>query len=162
MTRPPASNQFIVSDYNADPANVQAVFLFGHVPILQSGFLDYDNARARGRCHPTAITPIWDGDWSTSPKLSSLPMSNSWSAGVDLANMPGNAAPGRFSAMKSNFCATISTRTIAGVTKLLTVPRRALMADRFGDLNGEARSATGYRNFEPMVGPGNTAWAQYL
>jgi hypothetical protein len=30
------------------------------------------------------------------------------------------------------------------------------MADRFGDLVGEARSATGYRNFEPMVGPSNT------
>jgi hypothetical protein len=39
--------------------------------------------------------------------------------------------------------------------KLITAQRRALMADRFGDYDGEARAATGYRNFTPFVGHGN-------
>ena len=37
----------IIADYNGDPANVNSVFLFGHVPVLQSGFIDYDTHGAR-------------------------------------------------------------------------------------------------------------------
>ena len=33
--------------YNSDPANVKAVFLFGHVPILRSGNLNVDGHQAR-------------------------------------------------------------------------------------------------------------------
>src|SRR5205807_332546 len=37
---PQSAKSLIVSDYNADPANVKAVFLFGHVPVLHSGNLN--------------------------------------------------------------------------------------------------------------------------
>jgi hypothetical protein len=40
--------------------------------------------------------------------------------------------------------------------KLLTVQRRALMGNLRGDEDGIASSASGYRSFEPLVGPGNT------
>jgi hypothetical protein len=42
---------------------------------------------------------------------------------------------------------------------LTSVPRRALMGDLRGAENGEATAASGYRNFEPLVGPGNTIQA---
>src|SRR6185369_4190327 len=40
--------------------------------------------------------------------------------------------------------------------KLVEVPRRALMGDRRGDEAGLGTAATGFRNFDPLVGPGNT------
>jgi hypothetical protein len=40
--------------------------------------------------------------------------------------------------------------------KLVDVPRRALIGDRRGDAFGEGSAATAYRNFEPLVGPGNS------
>src|SRR5205807_2135452 len=44
---PASVRSLIINDFNADPANVQAVFLLGHVPILRSGVLDYDAHGAR-------------------------------------------------------------------------------------------------------------------
>ena len=153
---PASVKSVIVSDYNADPVSVQAVFLFGHVPILQSGFLDYDTHGARPMPSDSYYADM-DGDWSTSPSY--LPSNVELMVSrVDLANMPGNAASGVFT-NEVELLRNYLNKDHRWRHKLLTVPRRALMADRFGDLNGEARSATGYRNFEPMVGPGNTAWA---
>jgi hypothetical protein len=143
----------IVNDYNADPANVQAVFLFGHVPILQSGNLDYDTHEARPMPADCYYADI-DGDWSSSPSY--LPSDVELMLGrVDLANMPGNAVPGVFT-NEVELLRNYLNKDHRWRHKLFTVPRRALMADRFGDLNGEARSVTGYGNFEPMVGPSNT------
>jgi hypothetical protein len=150
---PASVKSLIVSDYNADPANVQAVFLFGHVPILQSGFLDYDTHEARPMATDSYYADV-NGDWSTSPSF--LPSDAELMVGrVDLANMPGSAVPGVFT-NEVELLRNYLNKDHRWRHKLFTVPRRALMADRFGDLGGEARSATGYRNFEPMVGPGNT------
>ena len=143
----------IVNDYIADPANVQAVFLFGHVPILQSGNLDYDTHEARPMPADSYYADI-DGDWSSGPSY--LPSDVELMLGrVDLANMPGNAVPGIFT-NEVELLRNYLNKDHRWRHKLFTVPRRALMADRFGDLNGEARSATGYGNFAAMVGPGNT------
>ena len=146
----------IVSDYNVDPSNVQAVFLFGHVPILQSGFLDYDTHGPRPMAADTYYADV-DGDWSSSPSY--LPSDAELMVGrVDLANMPGSAVAGVMSS-EVELLRNYLNKDHKWRFHQINVARRALMADRFGDLNGEARSATGYRNFEPMVGPGNTAWA---
>jgi hypothetical protein len=143
----------IVSDYNADSANVQAVFLFGHVPILQSGFLNYDTHAARPMATDCYYADV-DGDWSTSPSY--LPSDvELMVARVDLANMPGNAAPGVIT-NEVELLRNYLNKDHKWRFHQINVHRRALMADRFGDLGGEARSATGYRNFEPMVGPSNT------
>jgi hypothetical protein len=153
---PASVKALIVSDYNADSANVQAVFLFGHIPILQSGFLDYDTHGARPMAADGYYADI-NGDWSSSPSY--LPSDVELMVSrVDLANMPGSAAPGVF-ANEVELLRNYLNKDHRWRHKLFTVPRRALMADRFGDLSGEARSATGYRNFEPMVGPGNTQLA---
>jgi hypothetical protein len=153
---PASVKSLIVNDYNSDPANVQSVFLFGHVPILQSGFLDYDTHGPRPMPADCYYADM-NGDWSSSPSY--LPSDVELMVGrVDLANMPGNAAPGVFT-NEVELLRNYLNKDHRWRHKLFTVPRRALMADRFGDLGGEARSATGYRNFEPMVGPGNTLLA---
>ena len=56
---------FITADYNADPTNVNAVFLFGHVPVPYSGNIapdDHTDTRVLGR--RTATTVTWTGTWS--------------------------------------------------------------------------------------------------
>jgi hypothetical protein len=156
---PASVKSLIVGDYNADPANVQAVFLFGHVPILQSGFLDYDTHGPRPMATDSYYADM-NGDWSSSPSF--LPSDVELIIGrVDLANMPGDAAPGVM-ATEVELLRNYLNKDHKWRFHQINVPRRALMADRFGDLSGEARSATGYRNFEPMVGPGNLQWANIL
>ena len=48
------------ADYAADPGQVKAVFLFGHVPIAYSGFSIPDGHFSR-RSPPMASTEIWKG-----------------------------------------------------------------------------------------------------
>src|SRR3954471_9111187 len=38
---PATVRNLVITDYNADRANVRAVFLFGHVPVFHSGNLNY-------------------------------------------------------------------------------------------------------------------------
>jgi hypothetical protein len=150
---PASVKSLIVNDYNADPSNVQAVFLFGHIPILQSGYLDYDTHGPRPMATDSYYADI-DGDWSSSPSF--LPSDVELMVSrVDLANMPGSAAPGTFSS-EVELLRNYLNKDHKWRFHQINVPRRALMADRFGDLGGEARSTSGYGNFEPMVGPGNT------
>ncbi len=153
---PASVKSLIVNDYNLDSANVQAVFLFGHVPILQSGYLDYDTHGPRPMATDAYYADM-NGDWSSSPSY--LPSDVELMVSrVDLANMPGDAAPGVM-ASEVELLRNYLNKDHKWRFHQINVQRRALMADRFGDLNGEARSATGYRTFEPMVGPGNTVWA---
>src|SRR5436190_13397939 len=53
----------ILADYHADPANVRAVFLFGHVPIRRSGTLEYDGHGARPMPADSFYGDV-NGNWS--------------------------------------------------------------------------------------------------
>ncbi|HVV02523.1 MAG TPA: fibronectin type III domain-containing protein, partial [Verrucomicrobiae bacterium] len=154
---PASVRSLIVADYNADPAHVNAVFLFGHVPILQSGEINYDGHGDR----PMPADGYYgdmDGDWSSSPSY--FPSEIKLMVGrVDFANMPATAAPGTW---------PDETQLLGNYLKKdhrwrfgqITVPRRALIAERFGILNGiECRASSGYRNLAPFVGLGNTELA---
>jgi hypothetical protein len=150
---PASVRSLIISDYNADPANVSAVFLFGHVPILQSGFMDYDTHGARPMPTDCYYGDV-NGDWSSSPSY--LPSDVELMVGrVDLADMPGNAVPGTWPS-ETELLRNYLNKDHNWRFKQINVPRRALMADRFGDYDGEARAATGFRNFTPFVGHGIT------
>lgn len=148
----------ITNDYYADPANVKAVFLFGHVPILQSGpNLNYDGHEARAMPADSFYGDV-NNDWPTnlasSPAV--LPSDIKLMVGrVDLANMPGNNALVPW-ASETELLRNYLNKDHNWRHKLLTVPRRALMGNLRGDEKGEATATDGYRNFEPFVGPGNT------
>lgn len=147
----------ITKDYYADPANVKAVFLLGHVPILQSGTnLNYDGHLARAMPADAFYGEV-NNDWPTNLASSPafLPSDVKLMVGrVDFANMPGNGArvPWR---SETELLRNYLNKDHNWRQKLFTVPRRALMGNLRGDESGEATAASGYRNFEPFVGPGN-------
>jgi hypothetical protein len=148
----------IMSDYYADPANVNAVFLFGHVPILESGNLNYDTHGFRPMASDSYYGEM-NNDWPTNPATSPsfLPSPVVLEVGrVDLFNMPGvgavNPWPSEIEMLRNYLNKDHKWRT-----HQIIVQRRALMGNRRGDIDGpEAMAASGYRNFEPFVGPGNT------
>src|SRR6185436_3494357 len=105
-----------------DPANVQAVFLFGHVPVLQSGNLNYDGHLARPMPADAYYGDV-DGDWSGSPDF--IPSDVELMVGrVDLFNMPGAGAaipwPNETELLRRYLNKDHDWRN-----KLINVPRRA-------------------------------------
>jgi hypothetical protein len=148
---------FIMADFYADPANVNTVFLFGHVPILQSGNLDYDSHGARAMPADGFYADM-NNDWPTAPGStpSFIPSPVKLMVGrADMYDLPGIGAspswPNETELLRAYLNKDHNWRF-----KLIPVQRRALMANRLGDINGIAPAASGYRNFEPFVGPGNT------
>jgi hypothetical protein len=134
----------IRAHYNADPANVRAVFLFGHVPIKRCGTLEYDGHGARPM-PADAFYGDMNGDWSRNPSY--LPSDVELMVGrVDFFNM---------SYSQVDLLRNYLNKDHAWRHKLFTVPRRALMGNRVGDEGGLASAATGYRNFTPLLGPGS-------
>lgn len=154
---PDSVHSLILGAYWQDPTNVNTVFLFGHVPVLQSGYLNYDGHGAR----PMPADAFYGDvtyDWPTGPGTSPsyLPSDIPLMVGrVDLANMPGVGAavpwPSETELLRNYLNKDHSWRM-----GQIAVARLALMGNRRGDEGGLATAASGYRNFEPLVGPGNT------
>jgi len=147
---PATVKSLIVADYNADSANVRTVFLLGHVPILQSGNLNYDGHGARPM--PTdAYYGDMDGDWSSLPDY--LPSDVELEVGrVDFSNLPGVGAAIPFpneTEMLRNYLNKDHNWRMHSIS----VRRLALMADRFGNSdNNEPKAASAYGNFAAFVG----------
>ncbi len=159
---PASVKSLIVNDYYADPVQVQAVFLFGHVPIVMSGSLDYDSHGARPMPADAFYGDI-DGNWQLEldpiNRPSYMPSNIELMVGrVDFFNMPGIGAPSPWPS-ETELLRRYLNKDHAWRQKQFTVPRRALMANRVGDYYGQAYAASGYRNFQPFVGPGNIAEA---
>jgi hypothetical protein len=137
---------------------VQSVFLFGHVPVVMSGDINYDSHGAR----PLPADGFYGdmtGDWALeqdpSNRPSFFPAPIELMVGrVDFFDMPGIGAPTPWP-NETELLRRYLNKDHAWRHKQVTVPRRALMANRVGDFYGQAYAATGYRNFEPFVGPGN-------
>lgn len=146
----------IQADYTADAQNVNTVFLFGHLPILLSGNLNYDSHGYRAMAADGYYGDMND-DWPTGPSSSPsfFPSDVRLMVGrVDFYNMPGLGASSPWPS-ETDLLRQYLDKDHNWRFKLLTAPRRALMANRIGDIGGIAPAATGYRNFEPLVGPGN-------
>lgn len=154
---PQSVQALIQSDYWSDPAHVNTVFLLGHVPILQSGYLDYDGHGARPMPADAYYGDV-NNDWPTDPATSPsyIPSDVPLMVGrVDLADMPGNGAPVPWPS-EVELLRNYLDKDHNWRQGLISVPRLALMGNRRGDEAGLATAASGYRNFEPFVGPGNT------
>jgi hypothetical protein len=147
----------VQGDYWADPTNVNTVFLLGHVPVLQSGYLNYDGHGARpmpADAYYGDVTNDWPTDLTNSPSY--LPSDVTLMVGrVDFANLPGNAASNAWPS-ESELLRNYLNKDHNWRRGIIQVPRRALMGNRRGDEGGLATAASGYRNFEPFVGPRQT------
>ena len=154
---PAAVKSLITSDYFADPSTINSVFLFGHVPILQSGTnLNYDGHEARAMPADAYYGDV-DGDWSSLPGF--LPSDVELMVGrVDLFDMSGAASPAPLPS-ETELLRNYLNKDHGWRHKQITVPRRALIGDRRGEESGEATAASGFRNFAPLVGPENTIQA---
>jgi hypothetical protein len=148
---------WVLNDYWAAPDQVNTVFLFGHVPVLQSGYLDYDGHGARPMPADAFYGDVYY-DWPTDPSNSPsyLPSDVPLMVGrVDFYNMVGNGAPSPWPS-ETELLRNYLNKDHSWRQKLVYVQRRALLGNRRGDEDGQATAASGYRSFEPMVGPGNT------
>lgn len=157
---PESVHSMILGYYWADPAHVNAVFLLGHIPVLQSGYMDYDGHGARPMPADAYYGDIYY-DWPTAPGSSPsyIPSDIALMVGrVDMANMPGAGAAVPWPNEKE-LLRRYLVKNHAWRQKLFTVPRRALMGNRRGDEAGLAVAASGYRAFEALVGSGTTVEA---
>ncbi len=170
----------IKADYAADPSQVKAVFLFGHVPVPYSGNIVPDGHYPdhQGAWPADAFYGDMDGSWTdssvnnnsaTEPRnrnvpgdgkfdQSDLPSNIELQVGrVDLANLPGRqywGGPATFSS-EQELLRNYLNKDHAWRFKQLTAPVRALVFDDFGIRGGEAFAASAYRNFGPFVGANN-------
>ncbi|HYG35168.1 MAG TPA: fibronectin type III domain-containing protein, partial [Clostridia bacterium] len=157
---PQSVRALIMNDFYTDPANVNTVFLLGHVPILHSGYMDYDGHGARAMPADAYYGEVFN-DWPTAPASSPsyLPSDVNLMVGrVDLANMPGKGAANPWP-NETELLRRYLNKDHLWRHGQISVGRWALMGNRRGDEAGLATAASGYRNFEPLVGPGRTVEA---
>ena len=162
----------IMTDYNAYPTNVKAVFLFGHVPVPYSGDLAPDEHVDHVGAWPADayyanLTSAWTdsfrwdqgasdtrnwnqpGDGKFDPSW--LPSDLTLQVGrVDLANLP------TFSRSETELLRQYLNKDHNFRHKLTTTQRRGLIDDNFGTAGGEAYAVNGWRNFAPFFGATNT------
>ena len=161
----------ITADYNADPTNVKAVFLFGHVPVPYSGDIAPDEHVDHTGAGPADVyyanlTDTWtdsstwdqgasdtrnwnqpgDGKFDFSELVSDV---NLQVGRVDLANLPAFAQSEtvllrQYLAKDHNFR-----------QELITAQPRGLIDDNLGLLGGEKPAVNGWRNFAPLFGATN-------
>ncbi len=167
----------IKSQYDMDPANTKAVFLFGHVPVPYSGDIvpdgHYANHQGAWPCdgYYADMVGTWtdnsvndttaedarnhnvpgDGkfDQSKFPAPLKLMLGR-----VDLANMPGRLSPNGPATFPSELelLRNYLNKDHNFRNKLISAPERAIVGDYFGVRDGEAFAASGWRNFAPFVG----------
>jgi hypothetical protein len=168
---PPSVKSIIKTEYDADKANVKAVFLFGHVPVPRSGNMNPDgHDNHEGAWAADAYYADMDGAWTDSS------VNNTSAERADNHNVPGD---GRFdqSQIPSDLELAVGRVDLSNLTCFsnktpsrseldllrayldkdhnfrhgkIIVPRRGLVADNFGDIYGEAFAASAWRNFAPM------------
>ncbi|MGZ5543131.1 MAG: hypothetical protein ACXWIU_00530 [Limisphaerales bacterium] len=170
---PPHIKSVIQSDYNADPQNVQALFILGHVPVPYSGdynaddHLDHTGAWVADPYYGD-INGTWTDNsvWDTSATRAAN--RNTYGDGkfdqtltpgtvrleigrVDLSNLPAFAPLTDIDLTRAYLNKDHAFRTGA-----LAVQKRSLLFDDFGEAGGEAYAASGWRNFAPLLGPSST------
>jgi hypothetical protein len=173
---PVTVKNLIQGDYAADPTNVRAVFLFGHVPVPYSGnFNPDDHPNHQGAWPADLYYGDMEGTWTDeSVNNSSAERQANWNVPgdgkfdqsdlpadvtlevgrVDLANMTcyANKSPSR---SEEDLLRQYLNKDHNFRHGLLPVPRRGLICDNFGEKSGEAFAASGWRNFAAFFGADN-------
>lgn len=143
----------IYDAHRSGSTGLDTVFLLGHVPVLQSGSLDWDTHGER----PTPADAFYGdmiGDWPTGDNSPSyMPVDIQLKVGrVDFYDLPGKGSytpwPSEWEMLRNYLEKNHKWRHAK-----MPVPRRALMGNARGDEGGGSAAATGYRNFDPLVGP---------
>ncbi len=170
----------IKAQYDADPANVKAVFLFGHIPVPYSGDIAPDGhyREHEGAWPCDGYYADMDGVWTDTqvntrrandPRNHNVPGDGKFDQSVfpsslelmigrvDLANMPGRMSLNGEATFTSEveLLRNYLNKNHRFRTGQLAAPERAVIGDYFGVRDGEAFAASGWRNFAPFVGSAN-------
>jgi hypothetical protein len=160
--------------YTSDPAQVKALFLFGHIPVPYSGDYAPDGHTNHTGAWPTdTYYADMDGVWTDST-VNDLIAEKDWNHNVpgdgkfDQSQIPSDLElqVGRVDLYYMT-CYSNKTPSRDELTLLrqylnkdhqfrhgrLPVPRRGLICDNFED--SEGLSASGWRNFAPFFGAAN-------
>jgi hypothetical protein len=177
---PTSVKRRIKAQYNSDPKNVKAVFLFGHVPVAYSGDIVPDGhcPDHRGAWPCDGFYGDMDGEWTDSTvndstaadarnrnvpgdgkyDQSSFPAALKLMVGrVDLANMPGRLSYGGAATFPSELelLRNYLNKDHGFRHKEFDLPRRGVVGDYFGVRDGEAFAASGWRNLSTFFSSEN-------
>lgn len=175
----PSVKALIVADYNADPANVKAVLLFGAVPVPYSGNQAWDGHTDHQGAWPCdGFYGDIDGTWTdstvnnTTPTRaendnipgdgkydqSIFPSALELAVGrVDLSNMPAFTAP------EQDLLKAYLDKNHDFRHRVISCAEQAVIDDNFSYTTyTEAFAASGWRNFAPMFGAANSTAADYF
>lgn len=176
-TSAPSVKNLIKSAYQADPANVKAVLLFGHVAVPYSGSM-YPDAHSDhyGAWPADGYYGDMDGNWTDNS------VNNTSSPRAETRNVPGDGKfdqtyfpsevelqVGRVDLSRMT-CFSNKTPSRSELDLLrnylnkhnnfrhnrLNIPRRGIITDNFGDIYGESFASSGWRNFGSMMGGANS------
>ena len=158
--------------YDADPTNVKALFIFGHVPVPYSGQIAPDGHSDHVGAWPADVFyGDMDGVWTDATinattasraenrnvpgdgkyDQSAIPSDVELQVGrVDLANMPAFAPRTELDLLRQYLNKDHNFRL-----GLLPLERRGLVDDNFGAFGGEAFGSSGWRNFSTFFGASN-------
>ena len=174
----------IKADYEADPANVKALFLVGHVPVPYSGDLFPDaHAEHKGAWPADGFYGDIDGVWTDvavnrstagDPRNRNVPgdgkldqtlwpPNGNGQAGlelqvgrVDFANLPA------FAESEIDLLRRYLDKNHAFRHKSFIADRRGLVDDNLGPFGGEFPAANGWRSFAAFFDATNTVAADWL
>jgi MYXO-CTERM domain-containing protein len=168
----------IVTDYNADPTNVKAVLVVGHVPVPYSGNMNPDgHANHVGAWPADCYYGEMNGTWTDSSvnNVSSAQARNHNIPGdgkfdqtilpsvvelmvgrVDLANMTS------FTQTEEQLLQAWLNNHHEFVTAQFRPNERAVIDDNFGYFSGEAFAASAWRSFAPICGPANVTAGDFI
>ncbi len=174
---PSAIKPLIVADYNADPTNVKAVFIIGHVPVPRSGNLAPDG---HGDHFGSWVADVYYGDvngnWTDNSLITqSASYPANWNVVGDgkfdqtTIPSPVELAVGRvdmfdlwtFPQNETVLMGNYLNKLHDWKVKLYTAQVRALVDDNFQGYS-DAFSQNGWRGFAPLVGPNNVTAADYF
>jgi hypothetical protein len=166
--------------YQTDPAHVNTLFLFGHVPVPYSGNIVPDGHAPdhQGAWPCDGYYGDMDGTWTdTSVNISratdlrnrnvpgdgkfdqsTFPAPLKLMVGrVDLANMPGRLSQGGSATFPTELelLRNYLEKDHRFRTKQFALPERGLVGDYFGIRDGEAFAASGWRNFSSFFSSTN-------
>jgi hypothetical protein len=172
--------QLIKAHHAADPENVKALFLFGHVPVPYSGDIVPDGhyREHEGAWPCDGYYADMDGVWTDNrvkvtlandPRNHNVPGDGKFDqctfpaplkliiGRVDLANMPGRTSFGGPATFPSEreLLRNYLNKDHSFRKKITSAPQRGIVGDYFGTRDGEAFAASGWRNFAPFFGGAN-------
>ncbi|MCF6228191.1 MAG: hypothetical protein L3J82_05930 [Planctomycetes bacterium] len=164
----PSVKTLIVSEYNADPTNVKAVFLFGHVPVPYSGNIVPDGHTNNhfGAWTCDGFYGDMNGTWTDSTvNVTTMPARTNNTPGdgkydqsffpsdlelmvgrVDMFDLPA------FTETEEQLLRRYLDKHHDFRTRVWAPRNETLIDDNFNYFNGEAFSASAWRSFFPLVG----------